>query len=108
MRAIDYVYDSASAPDHVAAVLDALADREEAVRILDVSGDASRREASLAVRDAVRIGDYPDALYGDDGTLDFSPGALVTEAPTGRRTLHVGADALDALDDLNQGESSAR
>ncbi|MFB6121698.1 MAG: hypothetical protein ABEJ68_11360 [Halobacteriaceae archaeon] len=98
MRVIDFVYDSASAPPHVTAVLDAIETREEDVRILDVSGDASRRDASLAVREAVRIGDYPEELYGDDGTLDFSPGALVTEAPTGRRTLHVGADALDALD----------
>jgi len=98
VRAIDFVYDSAAAPDHVPAVLAALDARDEAVRVLDVSGDATHREASLAVRDAVRIGDYPDALYGDDGTLDFSPGALVTEAQTGRRTLHVGPEALDALD----------
>ena len=97
VRVIDFIYDSAAAPDHVTAVLDRLDDRPEDVRVLDVSGAASRREASLAVRDAVRIGDYPDALYGDDGTLDFSPGALVTEAETGRRTLHVGAEALDAL-----------
>jgi hypothetical protein len=98
VRVVDYVYDSAAAPDHVEAVLAAIADRPEEPRLLDVSGGASRREATLAVKAAVRVGGFPADLYGEDGTLDVSPGVLVTEAPTGRRSMHVGAAALSALD----------
>jgi len=100
MRALAYVYDSADRPAHVDAVLDRVAERGDDPRLVDVDdGDREdgRREAALVVRQAVRVGSYPDALYADDGSLTFAPGALVTEAQTGRRTLHVGPDALEAL-----------
>jgi hypothetical protein len=101
MRAITYVYDSGTLDPHVRAVLDRLDDREESVDRIDVAAFADRadamREATLAVKSGVGIGSTPEALFDGDGNPDFSPGALVTEADTGRRQLHVGADALDAL-----------
>jgi hypothetical protein len=102
MRVLTYVYDSGSAAPHVEAVLGALEGREESVDRIDVAayddhGEAMR-EATLAVKSGVGIGTTPDALFDADGDPDFSPGALITEAETGRRRLHVGTDALDALD----------
>jgi hypothetical protein len=101
MRATAYVYDSETAEPHVEAVLAALEAREEAVAVQDVA-DAddpadARREAMLTVKSAVRIGRSPAGVYGEDGSPDFSAGALITEAETGRRSLHVGREALAAL-----------
>jgi len=102
VRAITYVYDSGDAPPHVADVLAALEDREESVDRVDVAAFDDRstaiREATLAVKSGVGIGTTPDELFDEDGVPAFSPGALITEADTGRRRLHVGADALDALE----------
>jgi len=102
MRALTYVYDSANADAHVEAVLDRLAERPESVERVDVAAFDDRadamRAATLAVKSGVGIGTTPEELFDDDGDPDFSPGALITEAETGRRRLHVGADALDALD----------
>jgi hypothetical protein len=101
MRVLTYIYNSATAPAHVESVLEDLADRPESVEHIDVAAFEDResgiREAMLELRNAVRIGDNPDEIYDDSGAPDFSVGALITEAPTGRRTLHVGADALEAL-----------
>jgi len=100
MRVVTYVYDSATAESHVEQVLAALDERDESVERLDIDGDDREntlREAMLTVRDAVRIGTSPEGIYDDDGRPDFSAGAMITEQPTGRRELHVGTDALDAL-----------
>lgn len=101
MNVLSYVFDSSDTDEHVRAVLDALEARTEAVELVDVaafddSADA-RREAMLTVKSAVGIGSPPERLYDETGRPDFSVGVLVTEAETGRRTLHVGADALAAL-----------
>jgi hypothetical protein len=102
MRALTYVYDSANSGAHVEAVLSALAEREESVEHVDVAAFEDRadamREATLAVKSGVGIGTTPDELFDEDGDPEFSPGALITEAETGRRRLHVGEDALDALE----------
>lgn len=101
MRVVSYVYDSTRAGPTVAATLDAIASREEAVDLIDVGtgGDREdvRREALLTVKSAVRVGSLPDALFDGDGRFDVSAGVLITEAPTGRRSLHVGREALKAL-----------
>jgi hypothetical protein len=101
MRALTYVYDSGNADPHVAAVLAALEEREESVERIDVASYDDRaaaiREATLAVKSGVGIGTTPDAFFDEAGDPDFSAGALITEAETGRRRLHVGAEALDAL-----------
>jgi len=103
MRALAYVYDSADAGSHVRAVLGELDDREEAVDRIDIAAYDDRaaaiREATLAVKSGVGIGTTPGELFDADGDPDFSAGALITEAGTGRRRLHVGAEALDALVD---------
>lgn len=101
MRVRSYIYDSDTAAPHVESVLEHLDARDEDVDRLDV-GTASdpgnaRREAMLTVKGAVRIGSVPSELFDESGSPDFSAGALVTESPTGRRTLHVGSDALDVL-----------
>jgi hypothetical protein len=102
MRVLTYVYDSGDADTHVEEVLTALEGREESVDRIDVAAYADRedaiREATLAVKSGVGIGTTPDTLFDQDGDPDFSPGALITEAETGRRRLHVGTDALDALE----------
>jgi len=102
MRVVTYIYDSATPEDHVERVLARLDEREESVDRVDVDAGESRadglREAMLTVRDAVRIGTSPDGIYDAEGNPDFSAGAMITEQPTGRRELHVGADALAALD----------
>jgi hypothetical protein len=103
MRVNHYIYDSESAEEHVDAVLERLSSRDESIDYLDVAAaddrDDAIREAMLTVRESVRIGTNPDGIYDDDGNPDFSPGVLVTQAPTGRRGLSVGRDALEALDD---------
>lgn len=101
MRVLAYVYDSADADAHVHAVLDRLQAREESVDLVDVAEAAEdssgHREAVLTVKRAVRVGSLPEDLFDARGRPDFSAGALVTEAPTGRRSLHVGPAAAEAL-----------
>jgi len=96
-----FVYDSAAASEHVERVLADLRERAAETTLVDVAdGDAEtqRREAILTVKNAVRIGSLPEKLYGEDGTPDFSAGVLITEAETGRRSMHVGREAVDALE----------
>jgi hypothetical protein len=45
----------------------------------------------------MRIGENPAGIYGEDGTPDFAAGVLITENEVGRREIHVGSDAVDAL-----------
>lgn len=101
MRVRSYVYDSAERGPHVDAVLERVDGREESVDRLDVAAAQdradARREAMLTVKSAVRIGSPPAALFDEDGRPDFSAGALIAEEATGRRSLYVGADALEAL-----------
>ncbi len=100
MRAVSYVYDSKVLPTHVSECLMELEKRDDDPELIDVdaaeSREDGRRKAMLTVKNAVRIGSTPDELF-QDGKPDFSVGALITEADTGRRTLHIGSDALDAL-----------
>lgn len=103
MRVRTYIYDSTTAADHVDAVLAALEDREEAVDPLDVGvaddpGDA-RREAMLTLRESLRVGENPDGIYDAEGRPDFGTGVLITETEVGRRSVHVGDEALDALEE---------
>ena len=101
MRVLSYVYDSADSPDYVDSVLEAWADREEEIGYADVAAAETpadgQREAMLTVKNGVGIGTPPDELYGEDGKPDLRVGALITEEATGRRSLHVGRDALKAL-----------
>jgi hypothetical protein len=103
MRVLAYVYDSANRPNHVESVLARLDRREEDIDYVDIAAAETeadgRREAMLTVKNGVGIGTPPSELYGEDGRPDVSVGALITEEPTGRRSLHVGRDALDALED---------
>lgn len=103
MRVRTYIYDSAAAPDHVDRVRERLAARDEEIESLDVAGADDRsdavREAMFAVRESVRIGTAPDEIYDESGEPDFSAGVLITAEPTGRRNVHVGRDALEALAD---------
>jgi len=99
MRVRAYLYNSESAAEHVPAVLDRVTERD-AVELVDVGeGDDARREAMFALRESVRIGDNPEDIYGDDGTPEFATGVLVTEDATGRRSLQVGREALDVLEE---------
>jgi len=102
MRVLSYVYDSADPTAHVEQVLDRLRERDETVEYVDIATAETRadgrREAMLTVKDGVGIGTPPDALYGDDGHPDLTVGALITEKETGRRSLHVGPTALEALE----------
>jgi hypothetical protein len=96
-----FVYDSTAASAHVETVLERLRNREEVIEVIDMAdGDPEeqRRTAILTVKNAVRIGSLPDELYGPDGTPDFSAGVLITEAETGRRSMHVGSEAVEALE----------
>lgn len=101
MRVTSYVYDSSDAGHHVNAVLDVLESREEEITLLDVAmadvGDDTHREAMLTIKNAVRIGSPPETLFDETGHPNFSPGALITEEATGRRSLHTGTDALETL-----------
>ncbi len=103
MRVLSYVYDSDGGEPHVQTVLERLATREEPIEVVDVASAAERddaiREATLLVKQGVGIGTTPDDLFDSTGTPDFTPGALITEAETGRRSLHVGKDAVEALAD---------
>lgn len=92
-------------PPHVETVLEVLDAREEAVDVVDAAVEEDSpenredalRDAMLTVKEAVRVGSMPDALFDETGKPDFSDGALVTQAQTGRRRLHVGPDALAVL-----------
>lgn len=103
MRVRTYIYDSASAPDYVDRVRERLAARDEEVDAIDVAAADDRtdavREAMFAIRESVRIGTAPDEIYDDSGEPDFAAGVLITADPTGRRSIHVGRDALEALGD---------
>ena len=106
MRVVSYVYDSNVLPTHVRECLSELSDRDDDPELIDVDGaetrEDGRRTAMLTVKNAVRIGSTPEELFDDDGQPDFSVGALITEADTGRRTLLIGSDALDALRDREE------
>lgn len=99
MRVRAYLYNSAVSADHVQTVLDHLASRDDPELVDVAEGDDARRQAMLTLRESIRIGDNPDAIYDDEGTPDFAPGVLVTEDETGRRHLHVGSEAVATLED---------
>jgi len=101
MQVLAFVYDSSESSEHVESVLDRLDGRDEEINYVDIAAAETesdgQREGMLTVKNAVGIGTPPDELYGDDGTPDLSVGALITEEPTGRRSLHLGAAAVTAL-----------
>jgi len=100
MRVRAFIYNSGAGTEQAERVRELLDDREETVELHDVgSGDTedARREAMLTLRESMRIGENPDGIYGEDGTPDFATGVLITENEIGRREIHVGSDALDAL-----------
>jgi hypothetical protein len=102
MRVRSFIYNSAAAEAGVERVLELLEERPADVEYHDVgSGDTedARREAMLTLRESMRIGENPGGIYGEDGTPEFATGVLVTENEIGRREIHVGSDALAALED---------
>ncbi|WP_121742008.1 hypothetical protein [Natronorubrum halophilum] len=103
MRVRSYIYNGDTAPDHVETVLERLAARDEDLEYRNIAAADDRadavREAMFSVRESVRIGTNPEAIYDDNGTPDFSAGVLITQEPTGRRNLYVGREALEALSD---------
>jgi len=105
MRARIYIYNAETADSHVDAVVDQLSAREEDVETHDIAAAENRedaiREAMLETRNAVRIGENPDGIYDEDGNPDFSAGVLITQKPTGRQDLYVGADALSVLQEAD-------
>ncbi|WP_226481046.1 hypothetical protein [Natrinema amylolyticum] len=113
MRIRSYIYNAETAAEHVDPVLERLSDRDESIDYLDIAAaddrDDAIREAMLTVRESVRIGTNPDEIYDEDGNPDFSAGVLVTQEPTGRRSLAVGEAALEALEDEEgaEGEGDA-
>lgn len=102
MRTRAYIYDSESTDATVEAVLDRLAGRSDSIEMIDVAAVADRqaglRRAMLTLRESIRIGKNPEDVFDAEGDPDFSAGVLITEAPTGRRSLHIGSAALEALD----------
>ena len=101
MRVRSFIYDATVADEGVERVLDRLAERPEDVEYHDVGADDTgdaRREAMLTLRESMRIGENPEGIYGEDGTPAFATGVLITESEVGRRDIHVGSDALDALE----------
>jgi|GEM_PF-1722501 len=100
MRVRAFIHNSGAATAQTERVRELLADREETVEFYDLgTGDAedARREAMLTLRESMRIGENPEGIYGEDGTPDFAAGVLITENDIGRREIHVGSDAVDAL-----------
>lgn len=101
MRVLTYIYNSETADEPVERVLDRLEDRDAPIDYNDISAaadrDAALREALLTVGQAVRIGGKPSGVFDEEGDPDFSPGVMITEATTGRRGLHIGMEALEAL-----------
>jgi len=101
MRVLELLWDSAQASETGERVAARVRERSESVEVIDLgteSREDARREAMLSVGTATRIGSKPEALFDDSGDPDFSDGAIVTEDERGRRDLHVGEAALDALD----------
>lgn len=102
MRVLAYVYDSSDPADHVEKALTYIDGRDEDIDHVDIAAAKTaadgQREGMLTVKNAVGIGTPPDELYGEDGRPDLSVGALITEEPTGRRSLHVGAKAVETLE----------
>jgi hypothetical protein len=101
MRVLELLWDSERASETGERVAARVRERSEAVETVDLgtgSRPDARREAMLSVGAATRIGSKPDALFDDSGDPDFSDAAIVTEDERGRRDLHVGEAALDALD----------
>lgn len=104
MRVRSYIYNSGVERARVERVLDLLADRPEAAELLDIGAeDTERREAMLTLRESMRIGQNPEGIYGEDGTPDFATGVLITENEVGRREIHVGSEAVDALREADGG-----
>jgi len=106
MRVRTFIYNSAAAGEGVGRVLDLLAERPGDVECLDVGSgnpDDARREAMLTLRESMRIGENPDGIYGEDGTPEFATGVLITENEVGRRDVHVGSDAVAALEEGDSG-----
>jgi hypothetical protein len=103
MKIVSYLYNHESKSETVDAVLTQLQQREEEIEIIDIADasnpDDARREAMLRVGEATRIGSKPDGVFDASGNPDFSRGVLITEADTGRRSLHVGKDAVETLVD---------
>jgi hypothetical protein len=101
MRVRAFIYNSGAAAEHAERVRELLDGREESVELQDLGEaddpDGARREAMLTLRESMRIGENPDGIYGEDGTPEFATGVLITENDIGRREIHVGRDALDAL-----------
>lgn len=101
MQVVSYLCNSQTGSDTTAAVRARLDQREEAVEVIDVAAaedpEAARRDAMLEVGTATRVGSKPDELFDQNGAPDFSIGVLITEAPTGRRELHLGPEALEVL-----------
>lgn len=102
MRVRTYIYDAETADDHVDRVLERLEARGEEIEYQNVAAADDRadavREAMFAIRESIRIGTSPDGIYDDEGNPDFSAGVLITQEPTGRRGVHVGREALEALE----------
>lgn len=101
MQVLTYIYDTETADDHVAWVLDRLETRYESVEYIDLGiaddRDDARREAMLAIGQATRVGGKPSGVFDEDGNPDFSSGAVITEEPTGRRKLHIGTEVVQVL-----------
>ena len=100
MRVLELLYDSARASETGQRVVDRVRERPESVETVDLgtgSREDARREAMLSVGAATRIGSKPEALFDDSGDPDFADAAIVTEDERGRRELHVGEAAIDAL-----------
>lgn len=102
MDIVAYVCDSAAPAANVETVRARLEESGAEFELIDVAAANSRqegrREAMLTIKNAVRIGSAPSELFDEDGTPDFSTGALITEESTGRRSLHVGREAVEILD----------
>lgn len=101
MEVLTLCHDSERATATGRAVAEAVDARPEEPGVVDLGGGDradARREAMLTVGEATRIGTKPDAVFDEDGNPDFSDGVIVTEDERGRRELHVGVDALEALD----------
>lgn len=103
MRVVTFLTDSERATQTGTRLAELVADRPEDIDVIDLGvaddRDAARREAMLAVGSATRIGTKPEAIFDENGDPDFSDGAVVTVAETGRRTLRTGSDAIEALAD---------
>jgi hypothetical protein len=102
VRVLTFIHDSRSPTDTAECALALLEAREERIEYNDVGAadeeTGALREAMLTIGEATRIGPKPDGVFDDEGNPDVSAGVLLTEKPTGRRELHVGAAAVEALE----------